>query len=320
MKSPILRSNGDGPAWFWGEKANEQGEDHVGEDMMTYQKVVVTGARGQLGQALCRMLGPVAIPADLPEIDITSKKHLHAFLKSVTPAAIINTAAFTRVDAAEDQPELARAINALAVGYLAEYCRQTGCVLVQVSTDYVFGGDTSRTIPYQEDDPPAPINVYGRTKWEGELEAARTPRHIIVRTCGLYGELGPNSPGNFVETILKKAQRGETLRVVNDQVCSPSYVPHVARAIMFLMNKGYWGIFHVVNGGQTTWYRLAQKIVELAGFHVPILPITSAEYPARARRPHYSVLDSSKYRTLEGAPPLPHWEEAIHEFLMSRKM
>ena len=281
-------------------------------------RILVTGAKGQLGEELCRILGPQSIPADLPEIDITCWDSFQRFLEDTRPTAVINAAAYTRVDKAEDEPEQARTVNALAVRHIAKYCITNGCPLVQISTDYVFGGDQTRRTPYSEEDPPAPVNVYGATKLEGEQEATRCPRHIIVRTCGLYGRLGANSPGNFVETILQKARQGQVLRVVNDQVCCPSYVPHVARAILFLLENEYWGTYHVVNSGQTTWFDFACTILELAGLDVPCIPISSAEYPARARRPAYSVLDCSKYLHLPGAPPLPPWEAALREYLANR--
>ncbi len=281
-------------------------------------RILVTGAKGQLGEELCRILGPQSIPADLPEVDITCWDSLRRFLEDTRPTAVINAAAYTRVDKAEDEPEQARAVNALAVGYIAKYCTANECPLVQISTDYVFGGDQARRTPYSEEDPPAPVNVYGATKLEGEKEARRCRRHIIVRTCGLYGRLGANSPGNFVETILQKARQGQVLRVVNDQVCSPSYVPHIARAILFLLENEHWGTYHVVNLGQSTWFKFACTILELAGLDVPCIPISSLEYPARARRPAYSVLDCSKYLKLAGAPPLPPWEVALREYLASR--
>ncbi|MCS7236984.1 MAG: dTDP-4-dehydrorhamnose reductase [Thermoguttaceae bacterium] len=286
---------------------------------MKFARVVITGAKGQLGQELCRILGRAAIPADLPEVDITSRQKLWTFLREASPEAIINAAAFTRVDLAEELPDEARAVNVLGVRHLAEYCLVAGIPLVQVSTDYVFGGDWSRSTPYREEDPPSPVNVYGQTKLEGEKEAMQTPRHVIVRTCGLYGELGPLSPGNFVETILRKAREQRVLRVVNDQVCCPSYVPHVARALVFLLARGHSGLFHVVNGGGTTWFEFARAIVRRAGLDAEVVPISSSEYPARARRPRYSVLDCSKFLSLPGAPPLPSWQEALEEYLAARR-
>jgi len=282
-------------------------------------RIVVTGARGQLGEELCRVLGLSAVPVDLPEIDITCRESFQSFLEITRPTAIINAAAYTRVDKAEEEPDRARAVNALAVRYTAEYCIKNKCPLVHISTDYVFGGDYNRRSPYSEEDPPAPVNVYGATKLEGEKEARQCPQHIIVRTCGLYGRLGVNSAGNFVETILQKACQGQVLRVVNDQVCCPSYVPHIARAILFLLEKGHWGTYHVVNSGQTTWFEFARSILELAGLAVPCVPISSEEYPARAQRPAYSVLDCSKYLRLPGAPPLPPWDIALREYFANRR-
>lgn len=286
---------------------------------MKFSRVLITGAKGQLGQELCRLLRGAAIPADLPEVDITSRHKLWMFLNDVKPEAIINAAAFTRVDLAEELPEAARAVNVLGVRHLAEFALVASIPLVHISTDYVFGGDESRTTPYREDDPPRPVNVYGQTKLEGEREAMQCPRHIVVRTCGLYGELGPLSPGNFVETILRKAREQRVLRVVNDQICCPSYVPHVAGAILFLLAHSHWGLFHVVNTGQTSWFEFACAIVARAGLDCEVVPISSSEYPARARRPRYSVLDCSKFLALPGAPPLPHWQEALDEYFAATR-
>lgn len=286
---------------------------------MVFDRILVTGAKGQLGQELCRKLGSRAVGADLPELDITDYGRLRDFLERVRPQAIINTAAYTRVDQAEDEPEKAWSVNAGAVAFLAEWCSQAGCPLVQISTDYVFGSDASRRTPYREDDPPGPINVYGQTKLEGEKQAVRVPQHIIVRTCGLYGRLGENSPGNFVETILRRARQGQMLRVVDDQHCCPSYVPHVARAILFLLENRCWGIYHVVNSGETTWFNFAQRILDLARIPGKVVPIGSSEYPAKARRPSYSVLDCTKFLTLPGAPPLLSLDEALREYLESRE-
>jgi dTDP-4-dehydrorhamnose reductase len=141
-----------------------------------------------------------------------------------------------------------------------------------------------------------------------------------VRTCGLYGRLGPRSPGNFVETMLRLAAEGKPLRVVDDQRCTPSYVPHVARAIVFLLNAKARGIFHVVNSGETTWYRFAAELVRLAGREVAMEPITTADYGAPAPRPAYSVLDTAKYHALPGRPALPPWQDALAEYLANRRM
>lgn len=282
-------------------------------------EIVVTGCHGQLGSELCRQWGPRAAGLDLPELDLTDAQRTAETLLRLAPRVVVNTAAYTLVDRAEEEPERCRAINAHAVRVLADVCRQLDAVLVQISTDYVFGQDTTRRAPYTESDPPGPLNVYGWTKLEAEHHAAGWARHFIVRTCGLYGRLGPRSPGNFVATMLRLAQQGRALRVVDDQRCCPSFVPHVARAIRFLVTTGAYGTYHVVNTGSATWYELAAELFRQVGYQVQLTPITTAEYGPRARRPAYSVLDTTKYHALPAAAPMPAWQDALAEYLHSAR-
>ena len=281
-------------------------------------KIAVTGAGGQLGSELCRQLGNEAVGLDLPRFDLTDRDRVLARLAEIRPQAVINTAAYTQVDKAEEEAELCRAVNAVGVVPLVEACRRLDATLVQISTDYVFGGDLGRKTPYCETDPPDPQGVYARTKLEGERHAAGWQQHLIVRTCGLYGPPGPRSAGNFVDTMLQLAGRRDPLRVVCDQHCTPSFVPHVARAIRFLVDTGAYGTYHVVNAGQTTWYDLAAEIFRLSGLEVRLEPISTAQYGAPAPRPGYSVLDTGKYHALPGRPAMPSWEEALAEYLHSR--
>jgi len=320
--------------------------------------VLVTGALGQLGAELCRRLGRQAVGVDLavaaeganyptvssdqPEtgrfrlerLDLTDRAEVLRTIRRMRPQAVINCAAYTAVDQAEKQPELARAINALAVSYLAEGCAEVDCGLIQISTDYVFGGQPLGR-PWREEDQPSPQNVYAQTKLEGEQAAAAWTKHIIVRTCGLYARPEDERAKNFVRTILRLAREGRPLRVVDDQHCTPSFVPHVAEAVLFLAGfsgsdtptrwgggsathsgiatRTHWGIYHVTNRGQTTWYQFACEILLLAGLDVPVEPITSEQYPALARRPQYSVLDTSRYHAL-GGPPMPDWLSALGEY------
>jgi dTDP-4-dehydrorhamnose reductase len=284
--------------------------------------IVVTGAQGQLGSELCRQWDPEAIGLDLPEFDLRDRNRVLQTIGEIRPRAVVNTAAYTLVDRAEEEPELCRAVNVSGVAYLAEVCRAVGSALVQISTDYVFGNSRRRKpyrrTPYRETDQPRPAGVYARSKFHGELRAAACEDHLIVRTCGLYGRTGARSAGNFPQAILRLAEGGKPLRVVDDQQCTPSYVPHVARAIRFLVETHATGIVHVVNSGDTTWYGMAAEILRQSDLRVPLEPISTAEYAARAPRPAYSLLDTAKYCGLPGHPRMPHWRDAVTEFLAAR--
>jgi dTDP-4-dehydrorhamnose reductase len=282
------------------------------------KKVIVTGALGQLGSELCRQLGAAAVGLDLPQFDLTDRDGVLAQLRELRPRAVVNAAAYTQVDRAEQEPALCRAVNAAGVAHLAEACRAIDCPLLHVSTDYVFGGNTGRKTPYRETDPPYPQSVYAQTKLDGEHQAAAWEKHFVVRTCGLYGRLGPRTGGNFVETMLRLGRDCKRLRVVRDQHCTPSYVGHVAQAIRFLLETEAYGTYHVVNAGETTWYDFAAEIFRRAGMPVVLEPITAAEYGAPAPRPAYSVLDTAKYHALPGCPIMPSWKEALAEYLTIR--
>jgi dTDP-4-dehydrorhamnose reductase len=267
---------------------------------------------------------------------------------------VINCAAYTAVDLAESDIKKCRAVNASAVAHLAAACAHLDCPLVQISTDYVFSGRPAPGRPYREDDPPSAEGIYAQTKLEGERAAARHAKHMIVRTCGLYARPSHEQAKNFVKTILRLAQSRPELRVVSDQHCTPSYVPHVARAVLFLLGvngpwpgdcpdfRRYpattlawsgggengtvpfaaprptrWGIYHVTNTGATTWYEFACEIVHLAGLKTVLVPISTAEYGAAAPRPSYSVLDTTAYHRL-GGPSMPVWKEAIAEYMKDK--
>ncbi len=277
----------------------------------------VLGSGGQLGLELCAQLGDAATPLDQEQLDITSRQSVLQTLGELKPSAVINAAAFTDVDGAESQPDVSFAVNKTAVAYLAEACSAIECPLVHVSTDYVFGADTPRDVPYRENEPTCPRGVYAQSKWEGEQHATKYDRHIVVRTCGLYGRPGPNTrKKNFIDTMLSVGKSRHVVRVVNDQACTPSYVPHVARALLFLLEKSLYGIYHVTNQGATNWAELAQEVFRQAGMCVEIVPISTAEYGAPAPRPRYSVLDTNKYHSL-GGPVMPTWQQALKEYLES---
>ncbi len=282
-------------------------------------RIAVTGAYGQLGGEICRQLGGAALPFDIDTLDLTNPRAVAGEFATTPPDAVVNCAAYTQVDRAEEDADACRAVNVSAVKYLAQVCRKAGCPLVQISTDYVFSGDADRTVPYHENDPPSPQGVYAQTKLDGERAAAECPRHLVVRTCGLYAQPGDERAANFVKTMLRLGRSRDELRVVADQHCTPSYVPHVARAVVVLLGTGGteaapWGTYHVTNRGATTWYDLAAELFRLAKIDVSLQPITTAEYGAAAPRPAYSVLDTAKYHALD-LTDMPSWQAALAEYI-----
>jgi dTDP-4-dehydrorhamnose reductase len=288
-------------------------------------KIAVTGAYGQLGGELCRILGERAIPLDIDTLDLCNGPAVVERMLELKPHAIINCAAYTQVDKAENEPEKCRAVNATAVTHIARAAGELDCPLVQISTDYVFGAIAKNPRPYRENDPCQPQGVYARTKFEGEAAAARHPKHWIVRTCGLYARATDARAANFVKTMLRLGSTRPELRVVDDQHCTPTYVPHLARAILFLLGIDHnsittsggspapSGIYHVTNTGEATWREFAEEIFRQAGMSVVVHPITTAEYNAPAARPSYSVLDTSAYHRL-GGPAMPDWRAAVKEY------
>jgi dTDP-4-dehydrorhamnose reductase len=285
--------------------------------------ILITGAYGQLGRELCAQIGADAVGIDCDTLDLCDGPGILRAVAEARPQLVINCAAYTQVDKAETDVERCRAVNAAAVEHLAEACRRTGCPLVQISTDYVFCGSAQRERPHRESDEPAPRGVYAVTKWEGEQAAARHPQHLIVRSCGLYARPSHAAAVNFVKTMLRLGQSRPELRVVADQQCTPSYVPHLARAILFLAGArggrpAPWGVYHVVNRGATTWHDFAAEIFRQAGMAVRLTPITTAEYGAASPRPAYSVLDTSKYHAL-GGPEMPDWQTGLTEYFTERQ-
>jgi dTDP-4-dehydrorhamnose reductase len=275
-------------------------------------RIEVIGCRGQLGRELMAVLAGTAHEGfghDLEAVDIRDPGSVSAVLDEVRPDALINCAAWTRVDAAETEVEAAWSINAVGPRVLAEACGDRGILLCHMSTDYVFDG-TARE-PIAEDAVPMPRSVYGRSKLAGE-EAVRAtlPRHQVVRTAWLYGQDGPN----FVLTVLRRAREGAPLRVVDDQWGSPTWTGHLAPALIRLLEHGDPGTYHLTNTGATTWFRLARAIVEEAGLAVPVEAIGSAEYPTAAARPAYSVLSSAAWQAL-GERSLPAWRDGLRAYL-----
>lgn len=280
-------------------------------------KVVVTGANGQLGTDLCRALHNFDVIAlthvDIEIADIASVRE--SMLKH-KPAIIINTAAYVRVDDCEDEKDKAFRVNALGARNVAVVAQELGAKLVHISTDYVFGGEIEpRTTPYTEFDTPVPLSVYGKSKLAGEnLVRHLCQKHFIIRSSGLFGVAGSSSKGgNFIETILRLAKERNELKVVDDQVFSPTYTRDLAWKIAQLMATDYYGIFHITNRGACSWYEFTKEILRLAGIKTPVVPITSDQYPQKARRPHYSALDNYHLRLL-GMDDMRSWQEALKDY------
>jgi dTDP-4-dehydrorhamnose reductase len=282
--------------------------------------ILVFGSAGQLGRDLVPMLPGEVVSATRADADFAMRGSLAECVKRHAPDVVVNCAAYNLVDKAESEPDAAFAVNAWAVRELAMACRDADAKLVHVSSDYVFGLDANRSTPFTEDDAPGPVSVYGMSKLAGEYFArSLSPKHLVVRTCGLYGAWGVGGKGgNFVETMLRVAGQGKPLRVVNDQHCTPSYTKDVAAAIAGLIAKDANGLFHATNGGATTWHELAAETFRLAGVAADLTPIPTRERTDPARRPSYSVLASEKLATVGVAPPRP-WREALAAYLNERR-
>ena len=278
-------------------------------------KIALIGADGQLGTELLRALaGHEVVPLFYPAFDVTRPDEMRAALSGLGPGAIVNTSAFHRVDECEDRAESAFRVNALAVRDLALLARELDAVLVHFSTDYVFDG--RKAAPYLEEDAPFPLSVYGSSKLAGEyFLRALWPKHVLVRTCGLYGPAGCREKGaNFVEAVLRAAARGGPVRVVDDQWVTPTSAAELAARIGDLLARRAAGLFHMTNEGRCTWHGFARAVFELAGMDVDLRPVDTAAYGARARRPAFSVLENGRAKAL-GIPDFSPWRDALRDYL-----
>ena len=231
---------------------------------------------------------------------------------------VINCAGWTDVDGAEASPEECCVVNDEAVRELALISNRLNASFIQVSTDYVFGADNSRSSPYSEDDCVGPINQYGKSKLAGEKSAAQANCSLIIRTCGLYAAHNQALPlsRNFANTMLSLSEERNSIGVVGDQQCTPSYVPHVARGILQLLAARATGIYHVVNDGSASWHDFARELFLAVGQKVSVTKITTDDYPTVAQRPRYSVLDTTKFTSAIGHS-LPNWKSGIFEYAQS---
>ena len=273
--------------------------------------ILITGCNGQLGNEIQLLQAQYAqhtwLNTDVNELDITDKAAIERFVEANEIDGIVNCAAYTAVDKAESDPQLARKLNADAPAFLAEAVAKRGGWMVQVSTDYVFNG--TKHTPYVETDEPCPNSVYGQTKLEGEQAVSKLcPNAMIIRTAWLYSEFG----NNFVKTMIRLGREREQLGVIFDQVGTPTYAHDLATAIMTAIDRGVKpGVYHFSNEGVTSWYDFTKSIHRLAGINTcQVSPLHTAEYPTPACRPAYSVLDKTKIKDAYGIE-IPHWEESL---------
>lgn len=282
-------------------------------------KTLIIGATGQLGQDLVARYGAGATGLGHGELDVSDGVAVAATLREAAPDWVINTAAFHRVDDCELNPTLAFAVNATGAANVARAAAEVGAGVVFFSTDYVYGGEgRGRGRPHLEGDLPDPLNVYGVSKWAGErLVEQANPRHLVIRTAGLYGTATSRKGWTFPELMLNKAASEGRLNVVDDQALSPTNTADLAAAVAALTERDARGLFHLTNDGECSWYEFAKATIELAGVAVPIEAIASSHSGRRARRPPYSALASERLAAT-GVAPLRPWREALGSYLAAK--
>lgn len=275
-------------------------------------RILVTGVKGQLGYDVVNELekrGHTAIGVDVEEMDITDGSAVEKEMKADDLDAVIHCAAYTAVDAAEDNREICMRVNADGTRNIARICKQLGLKMVYISTDYVFDGKGER--PWEPDDARSPLNVYGESKYQGELAVEEyLDKYFIVRIAWVFGVNGKN----FIKTMLKLAENRKEINVVNDQTGSPTYTYDLAVLLVDMVETEKYGRYHATNEGLCTWYEFAQEIFKQAGVDVKLNPVTSEEFSAKAKRPYNSRMDKSKL-TENGFALLPPWQDALKRYL-----
>ncbi len=278
-------------------------------------KILITGANGQLGTELHEILERefpgLTLYTDVQELDLTNAKAVDSYVANNEITHIVNCAAYTAVDRAEEEKMLCAAVNTDAVKNLAMAADANGAKIIHISTDYVFDGTNHR--PYRESDKVNPISQYGTTKRKGEtLLLALAPQAIIIRTAWLYSAHG----NNFVKTMLRLADSQPEIKVVCDQIGTPTFARDLARAVVKVLQSHQWvpGIYHFTDEGAASWYDFAKAIFRIAGKNVKVTPIPTEDYPTPASRPSYSILDRTRIKATYGIE-IPHWEEALADCL-----
>ena len=274
-------------------------------------RVLVTGVKGQLGYDVMNELvgrGHEGIGVDIQEMDITDAASVEKVITEAAPDAVIHCAAYTAVDAAEDNVDLCRRVNAGGTENIARVCKALNCKMMYISTDYVFNGQGTR--PWEPDDKREPLNVYGQTKYEGELAVETLEKFFLVRIAWVFGVNGKN----FIKTMLNLGKTRDHLTVVADQIGSPTYTYDLARLLVDMIETDKYGRYHATNEGLCSWYEFACEIFKQAGMNVTVSPVTSDQYPAKAKRPMNSRMDKSKLDEM-GFKRLPSWQDALGRYL-----
>lgn len=287
------------------------------------KKVALIGANGQLGTDIYKVFSSdrffETVPLTTKEIDITDLNLTKKVLTEIRPQIVINTAAYHRVDEVEDNPDRAFLVNATAEKNLAEFCQSRKWSLVFISTDYVFGLDQKRKKPYIETDAPGPINVYGVSKLAGEyLTRFNCQRHFVIRLCGLFGVVGSlGKGGNFVETMIRLGKEKGEVKVVNDQILTPTYTKNIAENLKELLKTDYYDLYHMTSEGQCSWWQFAVEIFKLLKMKVKCHSVTSDVFKTRAKRPFYSVLENYNLKKL-GLNKMRDWKENLKLYLQEK--
>ena len=275
-------------------------------------KCFVTGANGQLGSDLICQLksrGYDVLGTDVQEMDITDSSQVERVMGSYEPDVVFHCAAYTAVDRAEDETELCEKINAFGTKNIAKVCAKLGCKMIYISTDYVFDGEGTR--PWEPDDPRSPLNAYGKYKYEGELEVEKyLSRYFIIRISWVFGKQGKN----FVDTMLRLGKEHDELTVVDDQIGSPTYTWDLSRLLIDMAETEKYGAYHATNEGICSWYEFAKEIFRIKGMKTKVTPVSSDQYPVKAKRPKNSRMSKQKLMD-QGFEPLPDWKDAVRRYL-----
>lgn len=275
-------------------------------------KIIVTGIKGQLGFDILRVLEPyknVDVKGiDIEDLDITDKSAVDLFMSKENPDVIMHCAAFTAVDRAEDQKDICMKVNVEGTRNLVDTAKVHNSKFLYISTDYVFDGD--KKSPYDVTDQPNPQSVYGKSKYLGELEAQKIDKHFIVRIAWVFGKNG----NNFIKSMLRLSKEREYISVVNDQYGSPTYTYDLAKFLVVLVQTNKYGNYHATNEGQCTWYQFTKEVFKQANINTTLVPITSDQYPTKAKRPINSRLNKTSLDQ-NGFERLPDWKDAVNRYL-----